>query len=115
MSENKDQEKTVAILSYFLIGIIWYFVDEKIKKSSFVKYHVKQAINMFVIGIALSLAFSFVSMMLFFIMIPIFYTLSRLFGLALTVLWVFGIVYAAQGKEKPVPLIGEFADKYLKF
>ena len=34
-----SNNKLCAALSYLLIGIIWYFADEKMKSSSFAKFH----------------------------------------------------------------------------
>ena len=48
-----DNSKLVAILSYFLVGVIWYLVDEKVKKSPLAKFHVKQALNLMIISIVL--------------------------------------------------------------
>ena len=33
-SGSQDNAKVAAILAYLLIGIIWYFADEKIKKKN---------------------------------------------------------------------------------
>ena len=52
-----ENEKVCAILSYLLIGIIWYFADEKMKKSNFAKFHVKQGIVLFIAGIIVSIVY----------------------------------------------------------
>ena len=44
---DAGNEKLCAILSYLLIGIVWYFADDKLRKSEFAKYHVKQGLFLF--------------------------------------------------------------------
>ena len=41
-TEEVKNEKLVAILAYFLVGIIWYFADENMKNSSLAKFHTKK-------------------------------------------------------------------------
>ena len=56
-SSGKDVSEGMAcaILAYILIGIIWFFVDDKMKKNKFVKFHVKQALVLLVVSIILSI------------------------------------------------------------
>lgn len=113
-----ENEKLVAILSYFLIGIIWYFVDDKMKKSELVKFHVKQSLNLALFSIVLSIALSIVSPILVFIPIVGWLALLVLgFGTPIFtfVLFIMGVINAANEKKKEVPLIGQFAKKYLTF
>lgn len=117
-SKDHKQEKLVAALTYVLVGIIWFFLDEDIKKSGLVKFHVKQALNLLIVSIGVSIVFSFLSSILLFI--PIIGWFLILVGapslsLASLILAIIGIVNGANGKEKAVPLVGQLADKYLKF
>ena len=58
MSKKEIEEgKAAAVLSYLLIGIIWYFVDEKMKKNSYVKFHVQQAIVLIIASVIYSFQF----------------------------------------------------------
>ncbi len=102
---NKN-EKLVAVLSYFLVGIIWYFADDSVQ-GSLSKLHVKQSINLAVISIVGSIILGF---------IPIIgWLLLPFFNLAVLVLWVIGLITAINGKKKEIPLIGKYAEKYLNF
>ena len=109
-----------AVLSYLLIGIIWFFADEKMKKNNFAKFHVKQALVLLVAAIVFSVAYGIVFTILaaILIFIPVaglvlIYILGLIFWLP--AVWaVIGIVYSATGKQKKLPVIGNFADK-LKF
>lgn len=111
MAKTIENEKPVAILSYFLVGIIWFFVDEKVKKSDFAKFHVKQALNLAII----SFVFSFIAGFLTLITLGLFALIAVPINIAILVLWIMGIVYSAQGEKKMIPLVGKFAEKYLTF
>ncbi|PLX26842.1 hypothetical protein C0583_06125 [Candidatus Parcubacteria bacterium] len=106
--ENKkvENEKVCAILAYLLIGVIWFFLDEKMKKSEFAKFHVKQALGLIIADIAVSIlvALTLIGMLLY----PLLYA-------AYLVLAVMGIINANNGDKKELPYIGSYASKYLKF
>ena len=105
-STNKDvvsEGKICAILSYLLIGIIWYFADEKMKKNEFAKFHVKQALVLLI----LSLAGSIVLTMTF-----ILAWILPLFQIAIFILLVFGIINANNGEKRELPFIGKFGKKF---
>ncbi len=104
MSDNK---KLVAILSYFLVGIIWYFADESIKGDKRVKHHVKQALNLLIISVIVNVLLSFI-FILGWLIIPIIYIMTF-------VLWIVGLINAINLNDKDIPIIGPLADKYLKF
>lgn len=105
MANDVEQGKACAILAWiFPIGLIWYLVDEKMKKNVFAGFHVKQSLVLFILWIAVWI----VGSILFFIgwlLIPI-------GGLLIFILWIIGIVYAATGKQKELPLIGQFGEKF---
>jgi len=104
----KQNEKLCGILTYFLAGIIWYFVDEEMKKSKFVKFHVKQALILLIANIIISVAGSIIPFIGWFIILP----LGSLFIL---ILWIIGIISAINGKEKELPIIGKYAEKVFQF
>ena len=103
---NCDEGKACAVLAYFAIGIIWYFVDEKMKKNDFVKFHVKQALGLLIADLVLmtALTLSVVGIMA----VP-------LLKLVALVLVVVGIMNAVNGDKKELPFIGVYTRKYLKF
>lgn len=104
-SQKVENEKLVAILAYvFIIGIIWYFVDEKIQKSSLAKHHVQQGIVLTLTSIAINFVGSAIPVLGWFIILP-------LGNLLVFILWIIGIVYALQEKQKNIPLIGQFGKK----
>lgn len=101
--------KAPAVLSYFLVGILWWLIDEKVKKNAFVKFHVKQGLVVLIASIAVSVA----GFVLLFIPV-IGWIVALALWLGIVVLWVMGIVGAIQGKTKELPVVGAFA-KNLKF
>jgi uncharacterized membrane protein len=107
-SSKIENEKLAAILTYFLAGIIWYFADEKMKKSTLVKFHTKQAINLCLISIIGNFIFGLIPIIGWFILMPI-------WGLLILILWIIGLINSINEKQKEIPIIGGFAEKYLTF
>lgn len=99
LSRGSDQ-KTCAVLAYLLIGILWYFADSKVKADPFAKFHVKQAIVLYVIGFA-GIVFLRVTFILAW-MAPFWQVLMAVFV-------VIGIINAAKGLKKELPWIGKFS------
>lgn len=113
MSKNENG-KLCAILAYFLIGIIWYFVDDKMKKDAFAKFHAKQALFLLIISLVVSVALSLLAGIPFLGWV-IGLLLGFFLNLVIFILWIFGLVYAAKGEKKKIPIIGGFAEKVLTF
>jgi len=93
---KKGKNTGMAIVAYFL-----FFVPllTDAKNDPFVKYHVKQGLVLFIAGIIAG----FVSWF------PI---IGWIIGILVFVDWIIGIVNAANGQEKPIPLIVQFAEKF---
>ena len=117
-SKETEEGKVAAVLSYLLIGIIWFFVDDKMKKNSYVKFHVQQALVLIIASIVYSVALGII----FAILTPIFIFIPVL-GLAIlgllsllyyvpAVLGIIGIFYAATDKKKELPIIGQYGKKF---
>ena len=104
-SSGSDNSKIVAVLAYFLIGIIWYYLDKSVQNNSFVKYHVNQGIIL--------LIFSFV----WHIILNILHVVSYIWGVLYLlgfVPWIFviiGIINVLNGDKKELPIIGQYASK----
>lgn len=111
---NDTDPKTIAVVSYItLIGWIVAIVLHSSSqiKSPFAAYHLRQTLGIYITGIALVIL-SFISILPF---------IGWLIGLVITlaqvglfVLWILGLVSAANGEEKPVPILGEYYQKFLK-
>lgn len=93
----------MAIVAYFIFFLPLLTAS---KDDPFVKYHVKQSVALLVVGIAFFILES---------ILPFGFILSGPVGLGMFVLWVIGVMHAAQGKMEPVPVIGQFADKIFNY
>jgi uncharacterized membrane protein len=108
---NPDEGKIFAFLAY-LLGIIGFLIVLLAKKDNeFAMYHAKQSL---VLSIA-AMAIGVVNSALFFTPIPILGGLIHLAlslaGLGCFILWIVGIVNALGMQKKPLPIIGEYAEK----
>lgn len=56
---SQENEKACAILSYLVVGIIWYLLDEKLKNNSLVKFHVKQSLVLIIFSIIINIVGTF--------------------------------------------------------
>jgi uncharacterized membrane protein len=102
------EDRTVAILSYItLIGFIIAIVLHSSKKTQLGAFHLRQVLGLFVTGVAFGLC---VIVLAF---IPILGWLAIMVGwLGLLVLVVMGLIGAATGQQKPVPLLGQHYQKW---
>jgi uncharacterized membrane protein len=113
-----EEGKIAALLSYLLIGIIWYFVDEKMKKNSFVKYHVQQALVLLIFSVAIAILNAIlmgiigVITLITFGLGAILFFIPTLVGLIPLVFWIFGVIHSLQGVEKELPFIGKYGKKF---
>ncbi|WP_294219807.1 DUF4870 domain-containing protein [uncultured Chryseobacterium sp.] len=96
--------KTLAILSYItIIGwLVAYFncKDQK-PKSDVVTYHLEQGLGFFIVSIVLNIALSVITSL-----VPSLYFIN-LIGILLLIIWIIGIVNAANEEKKPLLLIGK--------
>ncbi len=91
----------MAILAY-VIFFIPLLTDAK--KDPFVKYHVKQGFVLFICGILVWIVGWILPWGMAIIV--------RLLNLALVVLMIIGIINAAKGEQKPLPVIGKFSEQF---
>lgn len=99
--------KTLSIVSYitFIGWIIAYFVG-KDKVDDFLKYHLKQSLGLvifsFIFGIILNILIRVTGI-----------GMLSILGLVNFILMIIGIINAANGVKKPLPIIGKmFEDKF---
>jgi uncharacterized membrane protein len=92
-----------AALSYLLVGVIWYFLDEKMKRDDFVKFHVKQGLVLLISILALQVLSTLMILLTF---------LWFVIGLFLLIIGLIGVVYALENKEKPMPILGKYAKNF---
>jgi uncharacterized membrane protein len=103
-------KKTLSIVAYItIIGWIIALIQHNNDKSPEVRFHLKQSLGLMIFGLALSIAMTIVVTI-----VPAFYFLSFI-NYGVVILWIIGIINAANGQQKELPLIGSFAEKNLNF
>ena len=106
-AQDIEKGKTIAILSYItLIGWVIAYIMHTNTQTKFGAFHLRQALGLMIITIAtyvISFGFIFISYYLF--------AAFRLVNVGVFVLIIMGIINAANGKMKAVPVLGDFFDK----
>ena len=106
--EDIQKNKVIAALSY--LGILFFLPLVAAPESRFGKFHANQSLVLLLAGIAGAVAISIVSAILTLIwwrLAVIISVLYSVFGLALTVFAILGLVYALQGKAMELPLLNK--------
>ena len=101
---STNDDKVIGILSY--LGILWIvaYIIYGNKKSEYNVFHLRQGLGLFIVGIANMIIGR----------IPVIGVLSMFIGIALLVFMILGIINAAKGEQKELPLIGGFINENLK-
>ena len=102
-----DESKLFAFLGVFLtiIGFVIAIVAKK--NDKYVMYYGKQGLVLFIAFVIASVCSMVLSI------IPIIGAMiGWLIYVCAVVLWIFGIIYSLSGEMKPVPVIGQFAEKF---
>lgn len=112
------EDRIISIVCYitlvgWIVSLILYSSDPKFK-SSLSRFHLKQALGLIILAFAASIIFRIIIHMPFFGWLTA-VILGPIFAIFIIVLLVMGIINASQGEEKPLPLIGRFADENLNF
>ena len=105
MNQDIEKGKIAAITSYILIiGVfIAMSMNSGEEKNPFASFHIRQALGLSLIFISLGLIISnFDSPMI-----------SISMWISLSVLWTYGIFSAINGETKPIPLLGNYFQKWL--
>ena len=120
-----EQGKGMAILAY-IIALIPFFAGDK--KNKFIRFHAVQGMNILIIAVICSIAASIIMSILAGVMLGgcwnwlavgragmcspgLYSTISFIIwapSMIVGVIDIIGLVHAAQGQEKEVPLLGKF-------
>jgi len=106
-----SEDRTVAVLTYItIIGFIIAIILHSNKKTALGAFHLRQGLGLIVTGMVLWVAGMIIAV------IPLVNLLSLILwpviGLGLFVLWLCGLIAAAQGQQKPMPVLGEHYQKW---
>lgn len=102
-----QMKKGMAVLSYF--GFFVLIPLFAAKNDPFARYHTNQGLVLFLCSVICSVLSNFLSNLLLNISAVIALVVSLLFdviSIALCVFAIIGIIHAAKGQQKPLPLIG---------
>jgi uncharacterized membrane protein len=104
MNNTIETGKTAAITSYILgIGVFIAMSMNADDKNTFASFHIRQGLGLTLTFISLGLIISnFDSLMI-----------SAPMWVFVSVLWSYGIFSAIKGETKPIPLLGNFFQKWL--
>ena len=104
MKNKTETGKTAAITSYILgIGVFKAMSMNSEDKNAFASFHIRQGLGITLTFISLGLIIShFDSLMI-----------SAPMWIFVLVLWSYGITSAIKGETRPVPLLGNFFQKWL--
>ncbi|HOX21769.1 MAG TPA: hypothetical protein PKZ02_02235 [Candidatus Paceibacterota bacterium] len=108
-SEQKPQNKNVMAAIAYVLFFIPLLTDDK--KDPYVKYHVKQGLALLVLGVIVWIINSILYQIFPYYSWYIARMISWILNLGVFVLFVIGVMNALGNKEKPLPLIGKFAEK----
>jgi uncharacterized membrane protein len=105
---STGEDRTVAVLTYItIIGFIIALIIHSGKKTALGSFHLRQGLGLFVSGIVLSLA----GWVLIFIPLLGLVAIWAAW-LLMFVMWLMGLIAAANGQQKPTPVLGEYYQKW---
>jgi uncharacterized membrane protein len=96
-SQDVDANKAMAILAYF----IFFLPLLAAKGSQFAMYHANQGFMLFLFAVAVNILGTMIPVLGWFLILPI-------GNLLILVFFVMGLLNAANGQMKPLPLIGNY-------
>jgi len=99
--EDIEKNKAMAIVAWFVF-FVPLLTDSK--DSPFVKFHVNQALNLIIAAFGLYV----IAMILTVISFGILFFSYFFVWLAVIAFWIIGLIGAANGDMKPLPIIGKF-------
>lgn len=117
---TSTEDKTVAIVSYLtLIGFIVAIVLHSSKKTKLGAFHLRQTLGFLLTGIAAGVCVGIVMFILTFLLSFVKFLLVLVVPLvwlafvgAMIALWVMGLVAAINGQMKPMPVVGDYYQKW---
>ncbi len=106
---NAQDDKLIGILSY--LGILWIvaYILYGSKKTEYNLFHVKQGLGLLIAWVALYVVIIVVTMI-----IPFLALFLSLVYILMFILMIIGIINAANGAQKELPLLGPLTQSLLK-
>lgn len=105
MNETKSG-KTTAVVAYItIVGCIIAITMNIEPKNAFARFHIRQAFGIHVLFHALAILLTYSGIV--YLAFPIY--------ILYFVLWIYGFLQAMNGKTKPLPVLGEYFQKWFTF
>ena len=104
-NDDVEKNKTMAIVGYLLPILFFVPLLSEAKNSPFAKFHANQQLVLLIAWVAISFAMGFVYQ----IVPRLGWPVQSLCSLALFVLAIIGLLGAAKGEMKPLPLLGQIS------
>lgn len=100
-----NKNTTMAVIAYIIFFVPLLTGDAK--KDAFVKFHTKQGLVLFLLAVA-------VNVLSWVVPFYIWFSISWILSLCLLALLIIGIINAVNGKQQPLPVVGQFSS-WFKF
>lgn len=100
-SSDVDKNKPLAIIGYIIPILFFIPLVTDAKNSQFAKFHANQQLILLIAAIAVNIVGGIIPFLGWFIILPI-------GSILLIVLAIMGLIHAAKGEMKPMPIIGGF-------
>ena len=105
-ADGVSEHKLYAILGYILPFLFFLpLMQESSKNNAFARFHANQQLILLILWIGVQFVLSNV---LYMVMSMGAYAIMPILNLAILVLAIMGIVHAAQGQMKELPVVGKF-------
>jgi uncharacterized membrane protein len=99
-----------AAISYItFIPAVIFLAVAPYNRDRFVRFHAWQSIALWVVAIAISIIFTFLSYAGFHLL---WWTLHSLIDLVLFVFWLIAVIKASQGQWYKIPIVGDLAQNF---
>lgn len=106
-SKTIEEGKSIAITAYILVvGVLIAISMNSDKKNPYASYHIRQALGLSILFVAIGYTLSGFSAEAPQILLP--------FWICMSVLWGYGLYTAISGQVRPMPLIGSVCQKFFK-
>lgn len=98
--------KTTAIVAYItIVGCLIAITMNLEPKNAFARFHIRQAFGIHLLFHVLAIALTYSGIVQFAFLVYILYL----------VIWMYGFLQALNGKTKPLPVVGEYFQKWFTF
>ncbi len=105
-NDGISDHKMYAILGYILPFLFFLpLLSESSKNNPFARFHANQQLILLIILVAIHFVLNNI---IFMVLGPIWYMFMPLLNLAVLVLVILGVINAAQGTMKELPVVGKF-------